>query len=273
MTAHAEPAEQQGAGLAEQQRGEPVADRNVVPGESPLLSVRDLHVSYGGIRALRGISFQVYGGQIVTLIGANGAGKSTTLRAISGIIPLSGGTVSFLGSDLARYSPDRIAGLGIAHVPEGRGIFANLTVYENLRLATYLRRDREGIAQDLDRVFTIFPRLKERQRQMGWTLSGGEQQMLAVARGLMTRCQLMLLDEPSMGLSPILVEQVFRVIQDIRKTGTTILLVEQNAHMALQIADYCYVMETGTLTISGTSDELMGDPKVREAYLGMAKEG
>ena len=241
----------------------------------PLLEVTGLEVSYGGIRAVRGISFQVLRGQIVTLIGANGAGKSTTLRAISGIVPVAGGTVSFQGEDLGRLSrsPERIAALGIAHVPEGRGVFANLTVYENLRLATYLRRDREGIALDLERVFSIFPRLKERQKQMGWTLSGGEQQMLALARALMMRCSLMLLDEPSMGLSPILVEQVFRVIQDIRKAGTTVLLVEQNAHMALQIADYAYVMETGTLAISGTSGELMGDPRVREAYLGMRAEG
>ena len=242
--------------------------------EGPLLEVIDLQVDYGGIKAVRGISFQVFRGQIVTLIGANGAGKSTTLRAISGLVRIAGGTVRFTGDDLRRYSrsPENIAALGIAHVPEGRGIFANLTVSENLRLATYLRRDPAGVRDDLDRVFSIFPRLEERQRQMGWTLSGGEQQMLAVARALMTRCRLMLLDEPSMGLSPILVEQVFGVIRDIRAAGTTVLLVEQNAHMALQVADYGYVMETGTMAAQGTPDELLGNPRVREAYLGMEKE-
>lgn len=242
---------------------------------TPLLSVTGLQVSYGGIEAVKGISFRVFRGQIVTLIGANGAGKSTTLRAISGIVPIVGGTVTFNDINLARYSraPDRIVALGLAHVPEGRGIFANLTVAENLRLATYLRRDAAGVKQDLERVFSIFPRLKERQRQMGWTLSGGEQQMLALGRALMTKCTLMLLDEPSMGLSPILVEQVFQVIQEIRKAGTTVLLVEQNAHMALQVADYGYVMETGRITLSGTADRLLGDPRVREAYLGMQKEG
>ncbi len=241
---------------------------------APLLQVTDLEVSYGGIKAVRGISIDVYPGQIITLIGANGAGKSTTLRAISGLVPASGGRISFMGEDLARYSktPEKIAALGIAHVPEGRGIFANLTVYENLRLATYLRNDRNAVAEDLDRVFGIFPRLKERQKQMGWTLSGGEQQMLAVARALMTRCRLMLLDEPSMGLAPILVEQVFDVIRDIRKSGTTVLLVEQNAYMALQVADFAYVMETGVVAVCGTCDELMGNPKVREAYLGMQAE-
>lgn len=250
-------------------------DVPVETGAVPCLSVDNLHVSYGGIAAVRGISLQVRSGQIVTLIGANGAGKSTTLRAISGIVPVAGGTISFMGENLARYrdSPDRIAGLGLAHVPEGRGIFANLTVAENLRLATYLRRDPAGIKEDLDRVFTIFPRLRERERQMGWTLSGGEQQMLAVARALMTRCRLMLLDEPSMGLAPILVEQVFEVIKGIKEAGTTVLLVEQNAHMALQVADYGYVMETGTITASGKSHELMGDPRVREAYLGIASQG
>ncbi|MGE5579052.1 MAG: ABC transporter ATP-binding protein [Bacillota bacterium] len=242
--------------------------------QAPFLSIDNLHVSYGGIKAVRGISLKVFSGQIVTLIGANGAGKSTTLRAISGLVPVAEGTVTFMGEDLSKYSssPDRIAGLGLAHVPEGRGIFANLTVAENLRLATYLRRDPAGVKDDLDRVFSIFPRLKERQRQMGWTLSGGEQQMLAVARALMSRCRLMLLDEPSMGLAPILVEQVFEIIQSIKREGTTVLLVEQNAHMALQVADYGYVMETGVIAASGTSDELMGDPRVREAYLGIASE-
>lgn len=241
-----------------------------VPSVTPLLLVEDLHVSYGNIRAIRGISFQVLPGQIVTLIGANGAGKSTTLRAISGIVPATSGRITFAGHNLVRTPPERITALGIAHVPEGRGIFGNLTVYENLKLATFLRRDREEIRQDFERVFTVFPRLRERQRQLAGTLSGGEQQMLAVARALMTRGRLMLLDEPSMGLSPILVEEIFGVIQEIRRAGTTILLVEQNAHMALKVADYCYVLETGTMAMSGTPAELAGDPRVKAAYLGIA---
>lgn len=244
--------------------------RGQLSGKEPLLIVRDLHVSYGSIRALRGISFEVYPGQIVTLIGANGAGKSTTLRAVSGIVPVASGTITFEGRSLARVPADRVTGMGIAHVPEGRGIFGNLTVFENLKLATYLRRDRDEIAKDYERVFTLFPRLKERQKQLGGTLSGGEQQMLAVARALMTKGRVMLLDEPSMGLSPILVEEIFNIIKTIRENGTTILLVEQNAHMALKVADYCYVLETGTLAMSGTPAELQGDPRVKGAYLGVA---
>jgi len=239
-------------------------------GKDPILAVRDLHVAYGSIKALRGISFEVYPGQIVTLIGANGAGKSTTLRAISGIVPVASGDIVLEGRSLVRVPPDRITGLGIAHVPEGRGIFGNLTVQENLKLATFLRRDRDEIAKDYERVFALFPRLKERQKQLAGTLSGGEQQMLAVARALMTRGRVMLLDEPSMGLSPILVEEIFEVIKTIRAGGTTVLLVEQNAHMALKVADYCYVLETGTLAMSGTPAELQGDQRVKKAYLGVA---
>lgn len=238
--------------------------------DEALLSVESLSVSYGAITAVRGVSLQVYPGQIATLIGANGAGKSTILRAISGVVPIAGGSIRFCGTSLVNVPPHRIVEMGIAHVPEGRGIFGNLTVDENLRLASYTRRHRASLAQDYERVLTIFPRLRERRRQLGATLSGGEQQMLAVARALITGGKLMLLDEPSMGLSPILVEQIFKVIEEIRKAGTTILLVEQNAHMALRVADHCYVLETGTMAMSGSPSELMRDPRVREAYLGGA---
>nr|MBC7245210.1 ABC transporter ATP-binding protein [Chloroflexota bacterium] len=235
---------------------------------TPLLSVQDLFVSYGNIKALRGISFEVYPGEIVTLIGANGAGKSTTLRAISGLIPLESGSIIFNGHNLRAYPPHRIVELGISHAPEGRGIFGNLTVMENLRLATYARKDKEQIAKDYRRVFGLFPRLEERKNQIAGTLSGGEQQMLAVGRALMTRGRLMLLDEPSMGLAPILVQEIFRVLQEINRSGTTILLVEQNAHMALQVANRGYVLETGTITVQGPTEELVRNPKVKEAYLG-----
>jgi len=231
------------------------------------LEVRDLEVHYDGIRALHGVSFSVLKGQIVTLIGANGAGKTSILRAVSGLLPYNG-TVWFEGQNLKRVPAHRIVGLGIAHVPEGRGIFGNLTVLENLRLATWQRTDKGEIAADYDRVFTIFPRLKERQHQPGGTLSGGEQQMLAVGRALMSRGRLLLLDEPSMGLSPRLVQEIFRVIEDINRSGTTILLVEQNANMALRIASRAYVLETGSVILSGTGRELLGNPRVKEAYLG-----
>lgn len=231
------------------------------------LEVRDLEVHYDGIRALHGVSFSVLKGQIVTLIGANGAGKTSILRAVSGLLPYNG-TVWFEGQNLKRVPAHRIVGLGVAHVPEGRGIFGNLTVLENLRLATWQRTDKGEIAADYDRVFTIFPRLKERQHQPGGTLSGGEQQMLAVGRALMSRGRLLLLDEPSMGLSPRLVQEIFRVIEDINRSGTTILLVEQNANMALRIASRAYVLETGSVILSGTGRELLGNPRVKEAYLG-----
>ena len=231
------------------------------------LEVRDLIVTYDGIRALQGVSFSVLKGEIVTLIGANGAGKTSILRAVSGLVNYSGSIV-FEGQDLRRVPAHRIVGLGIAQVPEGRGIFGNLTVLENLRLATWQRTDKGEIEADYDRVFQIFPRLKERQHQASGTLSGGEQQMLAVGRALMSRGQLMLLDEPSMGLSPRLVQDIFRVIEEINKTGVTILLVEQNANMALRIASRAYVLETGAVMLSGTGRELLHDPRVKEAYLG-----
>ncbi len=232
-----------------------------------VLSVRDLTVAYQSIRAVKGISFDVHEGEIVTLIGANGAGKSSTLRAISGITDFTG-TISYRGIDMGGLAPDRIVAAGIAQVPEGRGIFGNLTVYENLKLATWQRKDKGEIERDYKKVFALFPRLEERKKQLGGTLSGGEQQMLAVARALMSRGALMLLDEPSMGLAPKLVQDIFHVLVDINKSGTTILLVEQNANMALRVASRGYVLETGNIVLSGTGGELMGDPRVKEAYLG-----
>ncbi|MGR8941995.1 MAG: ABC transporter ATP-binding protein [Gammaproteobacteria bacterium] len=234
---------------------------------NPQLEVRDLKVHYNGIQALHGVSFTVSQGEIVTLIGANGAGKSSILRAISGLTPFTG-AITFDGHDLRQIPAHRIVGLGIAHVPEGRGIFGNLTVQENLRLAAWQRKDKGGIDADYDRVFTIFPRLRERRHQPGGTLSGGEQQMLAVGRALMSRGRLLLLDEPSMGLAPRLVQDIFRIIQDINRSGTTILLVEQNANMALRIAHRAYVLETGAVVLNGTGMELLSDPRVKAAYLG-----
>jgi branched-chain amino acid transport system ATP-binding protein len=232
-----------------------------------LLEVNDLTIAYGNIQAIKGISFKVYEGEIVTLIGANGAGKSSTLRGISGLVPYKG-SITYRGQDLQRVPADKIVSLGIAQVPEGRGIFGNLTVKENLKLATWSRKDKPEIERDYERVFTIFPRLKERLSQQSGTLSGGEQQMLAVARALMSRGSMMLLDEPSMGLSPVLVRDIFKVLQEINKTGTTILLVEQNAYMALRLASRAYVLETGLITLAGAGQELLVDPRVREAYLG-----
>jgi branched-chain amino acid transport system ATP-binding protein len=232
-----------------------------------ILSIRDLTISYGNIKAVKGISLEIYEGEIVTLIGANGAGKSSTLRGISGVIPYKG-EIIFQGTNLRSIPADKIVGLGIAQVPEGRGIFGNLTVHENMKLATWGRKDKQEISRDYERVFTIFPRMKERLTQLGGTLSGGEQQMLAVARALMSRGKLMLLDEPSMGLAPVLVREIFRVLREINQTGTTILLVEQNANMALRTANRGYVLETGVITLSGSGKELLGDSRVKEAYLG-----
>jgi branched-chain amino acid transport system ATP-binding protein len=232
-----------------------------------ILSIRDLTISYGNIKAVKGISLDINEGEIVTLIGANGAGKSSTLRGISGVIPYKG-EIIFQGTNLRSIAPDKIVGLGIAQVPEGRGIFGNLTVHENMKLATWSRKDKQEISRDYERVFTIFPRMKERLTQLGGTLSGGEQQMLAVARALMSRGKLMLLDEPSMGLAPVLVREIFRVLREINQSGTTILLVEQNANMALRTANRGYVLETGVITLSGSGMELLGDSRVKEAYLG-----
>jgi len=232
-----------------------------------LLDVRNLTVSYGNIKAVKGVSFIVRRGEIVTLIGANGAGKSSILKAVSGLVPY-GGNIIFENKDLQRVPAHKIVGMGISQVPEGRGVFGNLTVQENLRLATWQRNDKGKIAADYDRVFRIFPRLKERCRQPGGTLSGGEQQMLAVGRALMSRAKLVLLDEPSMGLSPLLVREIFKVIAEINRDGATILLVEQNANMALRLASRAYVLETGSVILSGDGRELLGDPRVKAAYLG-----
>ena len=234
---------------------------------APLLEVRGLRVHYDGIHALHGVSFGVPRGQIITLIGANGAGKTSILRAISGLTPYSG-RVAFEGHDLQGVAAHRIVGLGVAQVPEGRGIFGNLTVRENLRLATWQRRDKQAIETDLEQVLVRFPRLRERLAQAAGTLSGGEQQMLAVGRALMSRARLLLLDEPSMGMSPKLVQEIFAIIQEINREGTTILLVEQNATMALRIATHAYVLETGRITLAGSGQELLGDPRVKQAYLG-----
>jgi branched-chain amino acid transport system ATP-binding protein len=233
-----------------------------------MLEVRDLHVFYGAIHALQGISFDVDQGEIVTLIGANGAGKSTTLKTISGLLRPRQGTMSFNGHDLLRVGAPKIVSLGISQVPEGRKIFAPLTVRENLEMGAYTRSDPKEIAASLERVFTSFPRLKERINQPGGTLSGGEQQMLAMGRGMMSNPKLLLLDEPSMGLSPLLVEEVFRIIEEINKQGTTILLVEQNAAMALLIANRAYVLEVGTVFLEGPAAALAEDPQVKAAYLG-----
>jgi branched-chain amino acid transport system ATP-binding protein len=233
-----------------------------------LLEFLDVEVAYGAIVALRGVSFHVEEGEIVTLLGANGAGKSTTLRTISGLLPLRQGIVKLGGEDLRKVPAHEVVSRGIAHVPEGRGIFASLTVQENLELATWTRKDKARVAADFRYVYELLPRLGERRRQLGGTLSGGEQQMLAVARALMTRGRLMLLDEPSMGLSPLLVKEIFRTIREINARGTTILLVEQNANMALKIAHRGYVLETGQIVLSGTAPELAADPRVKEAYLG-----
>ncbi len=233
-----------------------------------MLKVHNLEVSYGPIQALKGISFEVKEGEIVTLIGANGAGKSTTLRTISNLLKPQGGSISFLNEDLLSVPAYNLVKRGIIHVPEGRIIFGPLTVQENLELATWGRKDKIAIQEDLEKVYDLFPILKGRRHQPGETLSGGEQQMLALGRGLMARAKLMLLDEPSMGLAPLLVRDIFRVIKQINKEGTTILLVEQNAHMALEVAHRTYVLETGNIILEGPASEVAKNPKVIKAYLG-----
>jgi branched-chain amino acid transport system ATP-binding protein len=231
------------------------------------LEVKGLIVEYGNIRAVDNISFSVYEGEIVTLIGANGAGKSSTLRAVSGVVPYRG-SIDYRQCDLRRLPAHKIVAMGIAQVPEGRGIFGNLSVMENLKLATWQRKDKKEIGKDYERVFSLFPQLDKRRSQPGGTLSGGEQQMLALSRALMSRGRMMLLDEPSMGLAPVLVREIFNVLGEINRAGTTILLVEQNALMALSIASRAYVLETGRITISGAGVELLHDQRVKEAYLG-----
>ena len=234
-----------------------------------LLEVDNLNVYYGAIHALQGISFNVEEGEIVTLIGANGAGKSTTLRTISGLLRSRTGSVHFKGKDISMIPAEQIVRLGISHVPEGRKIFAPLTVKENLEMGAYTRKDPAEIQQTMERVFASFPRLKERLTQLGGTLSGGEQQMLATGRGMMSRPSLLLLDEPSMGLSPILVEEIFNIIKDINSQGTSILLVEQNALMALSVAKRAYVLETGRIVLSGDARDVANNPQVKAAYLGI----
>jgi branched-chain amino acid transport system ATP-binding protein len=235
-----------------------------------LLELDDVSVHYGRIRAVAGLSFTVAKGEIVALIGANGAGKSTTMRAISGIRPVSAGRIVFDGEEITRLRADLRVVRGISQVPEGRGVFPGMTVAENLDMGAYARKDRRNLQGDLDRVFDLFPRLRERRGQAGGTLSGGEQQMLAIGRALMAKPKLLLLDEPSMGLAPQFIQQIFRIITEINEQGTTVLLVEQNAQQALSRADRAYVLETGQITKTGTGRELLADPSVKEAYLGVA---
>ena len=233
-----------------------------------LLELSDVDVHYGAIHALRGVSFTVAEGEIVTLIGANGAGKTTTLRAVSGMLAPTKGSIRYGAEEVAGLKPHKLVARGLCHAPEGRGIFPNLTVRENLMLGAFLRRDAAGIAQDAEKGFSLFPRLKERASQLAGTLSGGEQQMLAISRALMARPRLLLLDEPSLGLAPQVTETIFRIIEEINRAGVTILLVEQNAHLALGIAHRGYVLETGSVVQTGTGQELLKSPEIRKAYLG-----
>lgn len=233
-----------------------------------MLKIDNINLYYGGIHALKDISLEVKQGEIVTLIGANGAGKTSTLRAISGLEPIKTGSITFKGSPLGKVPAHKIVSLGLSHVPEGRKIFANLTVRENLELGAYLKTNKSEIKSDMNMVFAKFPRLKEREKQLAGTLSGGEQQMLAIGRALMNRPEMLILDEPSMGLAPLVVKDIFDTIVEINKAGTTVLLVEQNANMALSIANRAYVLETGNIVLSGDANELLNDDAIRSAYLG-----
>jgi branched-chain amino acid transport system ATP-binding protein len=233
-----------------------------------LLSVQEVKVAYGGIQAVKGVSLEVREGELVSLIGSNGAGKTTTMKAITGLLPLGGGHIQLAGKTIDGQGPWDLVQQGLAMVPEGRGVFTRMTIIENLQMGAYIRDDHAAIADDIERVFTTFPRLKERRNQLAGTMSGGEQQMLAMGRALMSRPKVLLLDEPSMGLSPIMVDKIFEVIQEVSAQGVTILLVEQNASRALQIADRGYVMESGLITLTGDAHDMLDDPKVREAYLG-----
>ena len=236
-----------------------------------MLKIKDLHVSYGGIRALRGVDIEVPDGKIVTLIGANGAGKSTTLRTISGLVKADSGSITYNDTELLGMPINKILEQGIAQVPEGRRVFADLTVLENLKIGAYLRNDKSGIEQDVEWIYSLFPRLKERSWQFAGTLSGGEQQMLAVGRALMSRPKLLMMDEPSLGLAPLVVQGIFDIIRTINQQGVTVLLIEQNANMALKVADRAYVLETGLITKTGTGAELLADESIKEAYLGKKK--
>lgn len=236
-----------------------------------MLSIKDLHVSYGGIKALRGIDVEVPDGKIVTLIGANGAGKSTLLRTISGLVKAESGSIQIDGKELTSLAINKICQEGIALSPEGRRVFTDLSVLENLKVGAYLRKDKKEIEKDLEWVYELFPRLKERSWQYAGTLSGGEQQMLAVGRALMSRPKILMLDEPSLGLAPLIVQQIFDIIKEINKKGVTVLLIEQNANMALKIADIAYVIETGAIVLKGSGKELLENESVKEAYLGKKK--
>ena len=233
-----------------------------------MLEVKDLEVYYGMIQAIKGISFEVNEGEIIALIGANGAGKTTTLHTVTGLLPAKHGSVVFEGKDITKIPAHKIVGLGMAHVPEGRRVFAQLSVYQNLKMGAYTISDARLVAENMERVYGHFPRLKERRRQLAGTLSGGEQQMLATGRALMTNPRIVLMDEPSMGLSPLLVKEIFAIIEELHKSGITILLVEQNAKMTLAVSDRAYVLETGTISMEGAASELAEDDRVRKAYLG-----
>ena len=233
-----------------------------------LLKVTGLKVSYGGIQAVKGVDFEVHEGELVSLIGSNGAGKTTTMKAITGTLPINAGDIEYLGKSIKGQGPWDLVKQGLAMVPEGRGVFTRMTIIENLQMGAYIRNDKDGIAADMEKMFTIFPRLRERKDQLAGTMSGGEQQMLAIGRALMSRPKVLLLDEPSMGLSPIMVDKIFEVVKDVYAQGVTVLLVEQNASRALGIANRGYVMESGIVTMSGNAAEMLTDPRVRAAYLG-----
>jgi branched-chain amino acid transport system ATP-binding protein len=233
-----------------------------------LLKVTGLKVAYGGIQAVKGVDFEVHAGELVSLIGSNGAGKTTTMKAITGLLPLTDGDIQFMGRSIRGRGPWDLVKEGLAMVPEGRGVFTRMTITENLQMGAHIRNDKAGIAEDIERVFTTFPRLRERKDQLAGTMSGGEQQMLAMGRALMCRPKVLLMDEPSMGLSPIMVDKIFEVVQDVHNQGVTVLLVEQNASRALEIADRGYVMESGIISMSGDAKAMLDDPKVRAAYLG-----
>ena len=245
-----------------------VSDKNVSGTGQALLKVSNLKVAYGGIQAVKGVSFEVREGELVSLIGANGAGKTTTLKAITGTLPAADGDIAYMGKSIKGQGAWDLVKQGLVMVPEGRGVFARMTIVENLQMGAFVRNDKDGIAADIERVFGIFPRLKERATQLAGTMSGGEQQMLAMGRALMAQPKVLLLDEPSMGLSPIMVDKIFEVVADIHSRGTTVLLVEQNASRALGLANRGYVMESGEITMTGEAKSLLADPKVRAAYLG-----
>ncbi len=233
-----------------------------------LLQVTGLQVAYGGIQAVKGVDFEVREGELVTLIGSNGAGKTTTMKAITGTLPLAGGDIAYMGKSIRGQGPWDLVKQGLAMVPEGRGVFTRMSIMENLHMGAYIRNDKQGIEDDIEKMFSIFPRLKERRTQLAGTMSGGEQQMLAMGRALMSRPKVLLLDEPSMGLSPLMVDKIFEVVQDVYAQGVTVLLVEQNASRALSIANRGYVMESGIITMHGDAKHMLNDPKVRAAYLG-----